>query len=568
MAQKRHSAIGKYYTYYYASNYIAKYDKSNITKILEHQHIENLIHAVKKHSIGTNMSKKQLKLLEDEYNSRFNSANATMDKIITLAKKHDINARKALENWIRQIKPKLSEEAVDDIIDNLEINPSTGAPYYKGVKFQDSKEKNAAIFEKWNLGNATLYRKRNILFFHIKNAIEVLETNFDKSIVEQYIKDLKEIQKQIRTVNGKYLSEVELKALPYSLNKILISTEGDLAEKAYNLLYNIKGALNGIASLNQDLSWMYAESMGQIVASGAYITAAENLQDYIQKQLTLWNKKSSQGAQSTRRVTNSRGHGGIQFGLESWNFDQKLLKAEYEKNKKGYVRKIKDGKFSLTPIGNIRQGKQDITLEVEVNNKKRNIGASVKNYSLSGSGAIDLQTTGSLLQYLEGAEAITNHITEHMLNIFAWHPEKEDGVNYGSIMRNFRKEAVLLLKGQLLYSALSGRFQMKSGQHADILFVYDKSSKNETRVKLYSIRDLTISLLEDKNKLMDMVKLTPSLSQSTILFDNKWETNKKSPRDYKLIGDARTRYTKVLLEARSKSIGVALAKNILQTYKL
>jgi hypothetical protein len=81
---------------------------------------------------------------------------------------------------------------------------------------------------------------------------------------------------------------------------------------------------------------------------------------------------------------------------------------------------------------------------------------------------------------------------------------------------------------------MTGRGQLRAGQEADILAIYDKDPKAGMRVRLFDMYDIMCRIDHEGQR----YGLTPDLH--TFTFGNDWDEDSSSARITKLIYEART----------------------------
>lgn len=557
----------RFYTYYYTSQYLTYYKGAGTISAFFDTHLQNLCNALR---AQPSLSKKDLQYIENHYNERVNNQNEAIKTLIKSAKAGSKYANNALQSFLTKGFSGLSQEQYNELLTNLTFNESTQTLQYTGTALQRAQA-GATGLKNWHIKDVNQFRIASMVVKHIDEAISMLEAKFDKAQLKPYFYDtngdqgLLSLRKKLIDI-GKVTITKKDKQIIYHGTRIMADQEENLGKLVWNKLQQIKAGLSGIASINDTLGWVYTEMLAHLVSKEGPAYAKQELGKIIQQ----WASSITTGNQSTSSLNNSRAKGVGQFGLQSIDLDQTFLKSMLESTDskmESYIREIKDAEgnlisYTLKPTGGATHGKADgyidITLENGIN---KTIPISLKNYNLQQNGTITAQGSGFLLAYLEGAETIAPGFTEHILNIYSMHPakEEEDNTDYSAIMQILRNKAADSLRAQLLYSALSGQMQMKSGQNAEILAIYDKgASATETpRVRLYNIKDLVIDIIENQ----DFTAMRSNTSFVKPWFDNDWViTNGMQPSEE----GAKTRYTKVLYEARSKNIAVNLAKRILK----
>jgi hypothetical protein len=128
------------------------------------------------------------------------------------------------------------------------------------------------------------------------------------------------------------------------------------------------------------------------------------------------------------------------------------------------------------------QGKMDAELIITLESGKEvNTGMSLKNYNMESGGSLALQKSGFLWNYL--IDSPTRNFTEHILNIYAKRDEEITGDANAIAEEQAAREAVSelieparkALYATLLFSALTGYNQGRTGREASLLVLYSKN---------------------------------------------------------------------------------------------
>ena len=560
----------RFYTYYYTSQYLKSYKGAGTISSFFDAHLNNLCNTLRQQS---SLSKKELELLENKYNDRVSAQNEAIQALLKSAKSGSKYANTALQSFLEKAFSGLSQEQYNELLTHLTFNETTQTLQYTGTALQRAQS-GATGLSNWRIKDINQFRVASNIVQHIDEAIAILTAKFSSDQLQPYFYDvngeegLLTLRKRILKVGKVTMTKTEEKII-YHGARLMTQQEEDLGKLVWNKLQQIKAGLGGIASINDTLGWVYTEMLAQLIAQEVPAYAKQELG----KQIQQWAAEVTTGNKSTSTANNSSAKGVAQFGLQSIDLDQNFLKSiadAGDSKLETYVRSITDAdgnviNYTLKPTGGATHGKADGYIEMTVGNDSiKSIPISLKNYNLSTGDALTVQSSGFLLAYLEGAESVAPGFTEHILNIYSMHPtqEENDGTDYGAVMQILRDKAAESLRIQMLYSALSGQMQMKSGQEAEILAIYDKgaSTTNTPRVRLYSVKELVLDMIEQQ----DFTAMRSNVSFAKPWFDNNWvQTNGMQPSEE----GAKTRYTKVLYEARIKNISVNMAKRILRSAK-
>lgn len=215
------------------------------------------------------------------------------------------------------------------------------------------------------------------------------------------------------------------------------------------------------------------------------------------------------------------------------------------------------------------QDKKDFVLEWQ----GKEVAVSAKAYDLSVVDFYDrkskeripnfihLQDGTSLLMLLLNIEQNGySPLGTHFLNIFAKHGKEQGGpiVQEEGDYSRVRKVAQDALLVGILYNALTGGLSGKmSNTFADILMIEDKSKaleKNVFKVRFYNIATIIGHIINNIETAKDDVYITPSLA--TLRLNNDWSND-----------NAKTRITKLLLDARQKKFSVGLTITSLSKFR-
>ena len=563
-------AYRRFYTYYYTSQYLTIYKGAGIISAFFDAHLQNLYNRLKAQISFTD---EEIKKIEEDYNTQVAIQNDLVKQLLIDAKQKKTQyAQQALNSYLQKTFPGLSAAQYADLLRHLEFNEATQSLQYTGTTFTQNSA-GATGLKHWHIANLNQFRVASQIVKRIEEAENILNKRFSAEQLAPYYHDsqgngLLDLKKKLVDQGRVTISENNGKKTYHGarLYQNLENNEEEIGKLVWNKLQEIKAGLGGIASVNDSLGAVYTELIGHLVANQAPKVAKKTAGVEIQN----WAAKTTAGNTNTKTQSSSRGTGGIQFGLQSIDLDQDFLKTIFEntpKDKESYVRQIVDAHnntitYTLKEVGGSVHGKLDGYINVEIQNGAvKKVPVSFKNYALKGGDAITAQGSGFLLAYLEGAEQLTPNFTEHILNIYSQHPEKEveDHTDYGAVIKILRDKAAEALRAQFLYSALSGEMQMRQGQEAEILAVYDKTA-SETKtplVRLYGIKNLILNMIENE----DYTGMRSNLNMQNHWFSNDWAPNPKAPPS---AAGSKTRYTKVLYEARTKNIKVSLAKRLLR----
>ena len=277
-----------------------------------------------------------------------------------------------------------------------------------------------------------------------------------------------------------------------------------LAETYRKEIESIRFKYTDAEEITKELQAIFAEYIGAL--------SAESLTEISEQEVekVVLNAIQEIGTTQARQISDA---------ASTVNLFKPALRAQYIKERKNSkmtqsvfrqpsgVKKIGDKEivsynYSFGDLGSSRQGKRDLTLTLE----GQVLNVSMKNTNLSSEyektikdelilPEIKLQNS-SLLLYLLGAQSYYgDNIGNHYLNIFSHHE------NEPALATQMRKEAESSLSLYILYSAMTGSGQLRAGQEANILAIYDKAPNTTVRVKLFDMYDIYSILI---NKLEHM----------------------------------------------------------------
>lgn len=528
-----YKAAGTYSTHHSKN----KKEKSNFSPYIFDIHYDSLRSQVAKEKI-TDLNK-----LETIYNQkneqaadvfkRLNKENKTHHSILTYLLKK-INAQWT-DDFINEIINGL--EWVDDI-QNFRYTPTSRAK--ATIAKYTSKESASVPSLRWE-GNWHLVSP---VITYANNLHEYLKTRGAPDAnkvarIQQELLKLKDCDTQIRSVAAKLG-----KGGVFDPNSIEGRWQTQLARQKLEL-DTIREKYLSVEEINRQIQQSMAEVLGSIVVDNTPRVSQAAFKQAIADAF-------SSGGRTLSEVT-------AKGGIITPNVK---VAAEFEKEKENTTKslfaqtgKTKDGRleYAWRDLGTSRAQKSDVELVVD----EQRFGVSVKNTALTAKNyknkdgivvqnQINLQSS-SLLLYLAGMEEHWSNLGNHYLNILTTHQDVD------SIYSTMRKEAIKSLKLYILWSALTGKGQLRSNKGAaQILAIYDKTSKpdaetNFRRVKFYDMSELIMKIAD--SNFTQGVSFSPSLDSLTIANEPE-ET-------------AGIRLTKILIDARKKNISAALYTSFL-----
>lgn len=327
-------------------------------------------------------------------------------------------------------------------------------------------------------------------------------------------------------------------------------------------------------SIQNKIGAQLAEIIGTVLAKNLNIACKDEVVTAFQEFIKAGKKTA--GASSTVKWDDK--------GLSSTSFyanlDQDFMKYTFafDGNLSDAIKPLKDKagniiEYTIAPFVDKVQQKADFAITIN----DHDIGVSMKNYDMSAieryeqgvetpiPNGIHLQNS-SLLLYLSGLElhnTSNDKLGTHYLQILSRQRGYETGSHAYEIQK-MRKQAGEALSLYILWSAATGQGQGRGaeGQFADILAIYDKAkrdSKEFRRIRLYSMRDLLLGLV-DVDKLKTYALFSPSLLEGQVLLDNRRVGDEPSKKD------AQTRITEMLMQARVRNISASLSKVYLNNF--
>ena len=537
------------YTQY--GTHTAKEGKSNFIPHIFDLHYYDLKEKIKSQKI-TNLAN-----LEKEYNIK----NKEAFKLFYNLDKQDKEDKSILRYLLSQINSTWTRYTIEAIIDGLQWNSSKDTFEFKptGKLAGLYKNKNSTSVPSLRWDSKSGWHKVKPIKEYAKKLskyIEALSQDAeDKSALDN---DISKITTEIiPALNGvEQLTDTKTQSIAQKIyNKSASKIEKSQFKIWQKILSEQKERLDNIRikyisaeEINLQIQAALAEIFGNFVARGADTIAKETLKEEIKKAISVGRETSSIEARKNSIIS-----------INATFAEEEYQRAETE----GVVQIMKknalsNGKFSygFSEIGQGRAQKRDVELSIN----ERTYGISVKNTNLAQDYAkaleqnhnfqgatISLQSS-SLMLYLLGMEQEWSNMGNHYLNIFATH--EKDNVNNNGLYRMYemRTEAMRSLKLYVLYSAMTGKGQLRSEDGAaDILAVYDKAStKNKEgfrRIKLYDMSELILKIADTNFK--QGINFSPDINSQFYIENERADT----------VG---YRLSQTLANARRKNIAVSL----------
>ena len=339
--------------------------------------------------------------------------------------------------------------------------------------------------------------------------------------------------KEIKKSNKKIEEQVNLSSTPAGY---LENYEAIAYVRKYN---QILESYETIDDINNTLSWRFPEILGSLSEHGI-----NTVKDKALKKIFQEIQMSNTGTQSTRsnmlvqqyllldKVTLN------QLANDTF-YKQGLLETKKRSNKSSY---------SLKSVGSGVSQKADVLFTFS-DQPSTPIGISMKGSNMSKQGDIHLQNS-SLLLYLMGIQQQEEDLGTHYLNILASHKQDEAS----GILKTMRQDANQSLTLAILFSALTGRNQLRLGGWAEILAIYDKATVNGiAKVHFFDVSDIIISA----NRQLSKFSLYHDVS--AISLANEQVGNTAS------FADAKKRITKLIVQARVETLSATLSKSFLSS---
>lgn len=450
-----------------------------------------------------------------------------------------------------------SNSLIQQIARGLVFNNNTVS--YKGSLNQGKSSTVSLV----SLGNAEQFRYINTIMQRSAALISAIQNDpfldsiakkdYERKIINQVIKPLRNLsqfgeksqaEQQLMSKKGKrYTGTIPLQ----------------LAEFYFTILSDIKTEITGIKDINIKLQAGLAEVLSNLMGKGAISAGIHALQ----KELS----KPSVGLNKTSKSLNSNSALSLSVVKTLEKNKVALTQSGSYTDKTGAIKSL----WTFSGIGDPVQQKADANFTFTASDgTKTTHGVSIKNTDLTTyinknikddmQNFIPIQAntkTGgsSLMLYLLGMnqDYPGTGIANHYLNVFSEHSDLEKGA-----LTNIHKKALESFKVAILYSALTGKGQLRQGGHADILAIYDKGKHGVFQVKLFDM----YSIVQDASILgADQVaKYIPSDLNELQVKNEKEEDENLSTEE-----NVNVRLTKVLLDIRKQHISVYLSKEYLNS---
>ena len=484
-----------------------------------------------------------LKALEEEYN-------AANDKAYKQLLNKTLKDTEVMRALLQLVNKQWSDEQIDIILQKLEWNNKTQRLQYKGKGLSGYSPKTSQGGLFYHLDESQSHNIKST-YSRLNKMVENADELFGED--QQLRTKLKELQKGLLS-----LQEGQLKKLKISKNiinwneaeasmhgRILASNSAVEAEfiKNYNSFIDL---MLSSSQINEQLAYRIPEILGNIASQGIKSITKDVLKEAIVNAGSLTTTSLADKSKGVTLFIKQD-----QVVLEQlFNDETNPFKTEIIQTKEG-----NSISYKIRSLGEGRAQKADIEFIAKTQNNKK-IGISMKSTKLNqfSTPEIALQNS-SLLLYLLGLQTVKANLGNHYLNILADH-EDTDGVY--NTMRNQANDALTLA---IAFSALTGMNQARAGGSASVFAIYEKGAINsenkEPRVKLF-----------DMGVIMEQLMINPSQG---ILLNPAIETislvNTKITGSEKTRILSRKRITKLLVDARSRTIKATIEKNFLMNLR-
>ena len=554
---------------YLASGIESHKDRNTIspTAAIFEAHTENIRKAARGLAIPN------IKQLENEYNTKIvNNLDIinTAVNAMSASEKYDFFKKIALSTKFSQAEADfIAKHMQTDERNGIKYNPPNAAtnPFRTGrltiPRFKTHIENIKG--EQVEVGD-NKYHYPVTVMQRINDAIEKVKKldGIDEVIKKETISALNRIIQNLRKYESSVKGQNKIKEqLGLSLQPPIISNQ--LANRFIDQARSVLVKISAIDSINQQLAQYWAENEGNIIAKKSSALGFWYVNDMISS-IAGKSRKPVGSQQSIVSVDTNMVISGdvLQKNLQRL---EGLIKKEEGSTKKIIEIDI-DGKkipihYELFRDYSVQQ-KADIIYNFDNNGNNQRMDISMKSTDLSKDkywdkdnseyklASIDLQSPTSLLLYLSGIEKMTAGMGTHYLNILAEHSDNEIG--------NLRYAALESLQISLLYSAMTGELQHRSGGfNANVLAVRDKAlAPGVHRVKFFDMSNIIEKVIE--KGAANNVVFTPSLAN--IRLKNEKYPEKDGEDNARAIA-ARRRAASVVIEARQEVVSVAITKMLL-----
>lgn len=509
------------------------------------------------------LSTPNLQQIENEYNKLIDQQRAEIRKMFGARGGVLAQYKPVLDMIMRTYFADKTDNWYSKLVDGLKWDDAKGHFIYSGELIKDpkfqQKVKHFSLKPDKILEDGTGKKRQYFLESTIENAIKVTEADYQKTSILLATDVKQELKKTWTQITKQWSKTDKLNEALYKIGDNVIqrqrANERFIVYDAGNIilreLNSFLDLLHGAAGLNKILEWKTAEILGVLVGDGAISVGAK----YIQKAFEEWAKSTTKGG---RALTSKDNATALYAQLSSYEWDQEFLRSMQQEGSSRIVAADQDGtKLTVESLHTQVQGKTDITFKYD----NHNYNISMKNYSLTNtngqplqSGSIALQKESSLWLYIAGLEQLQKGLAQHILNIKSAHEDLYGAKN----LQQIRKQADNLLTLSIAYAALSGYNQGgRTGREATIFAVADKNGSG--KVKMYDMA----KILSDYMITGKGLSVTPI---NNIVFNNSI-VRPEAKTEEERIAAGLDRTSRVIYQAHSKNISVAISKKYLNSYK-
>ena len=481
---------------------------------------------------------KNIKQLENEYNIANSKSFKRVQELMAEMGRGSLPAKESVETMLSILRSNWTPQRLSSIMQNLILDPATnnlkyGGDGYTGPALINSK----SVLVKIPIPNGNQKKTLESL----ENTVQKIESGLKKDLGDIYftyepsverIKVFLQQERQNLINAGKVLNSSRNLLTPQSSRTAVIYIN-DLIEQ-----------FETVADINKILQERFAEVIGTL--SGFVISelTTTEIRDKVLKPLITEGRAGAQSAVGQGQL--------LKFKTALDQSTLSYFQTHGTTTEQSSIIQGKKGRLSIRGVGASVSQKADV--EFEFSNKET-YGISVKNttYELLSQNALKTQTvkaqSSSLALFLMGAQLEWDDLGTHYLNALAQHYSLKTKKPVNPPLANqMRREAITTLNLAVLYSALSGANQARTGGQAQILAIYDKAKGASQRVKFFDIGTIVQTAAVTNNQSL----ISPRLV--TLKFANTWAAKSSTPR-----------ITKLLVEARSKTLSVQISKSFLNS---
>lgn len=482
---------------------------------------------------------KNIKQLENEYNIANSKSFKRVQELMTEMSRGSLPAKESVETMLSILRENWTPQRLSSIMQNLVLDPATnnlkyGGQGYTGPKLTNSK----SVLVKMPIPNGSQKKTLESL----ENTIQKIESSLKKDLGKAYatyepsverIKAFLQQERQSLINAGKILNSSQRNLLTPQSSRTAVIYINDLIEQ-----------FETVADINKILQERFAELIGTL--SGFVISelTTTEIRDKVLKPLITEGRAGAQSAIGQGKL--------LKFKTALDQSTLSYFQTHGTTTEQSSIIQNKKGRLSIRGVGTSVSQKADV--EFEFSNQET-YGISIKNttYELLSQNALKTQTikaqSSSLALFLMGAQLEWDDLGTHYLNVLSQHYnlKTKKPVN-PSLANQMRREAIATLNLAVVYSALSGANQARSGGQAQILAIYDKAKGASQRVKFFDIGTIVQKVATTNDQSM----ISPRLV--TLKFANTWAAKNSTPR-----------ITKLLVETRSKTLSVQISKNFLSS---